>query len=63
MSDRLPFPTQAQIARAIKAVEAVGMIVSAVRIEPTGGIVVFSDKVSGVASVLPPGDNEPNDFD
>jgi hypothetical protein len=57
------FPTQAQIARVIKATERAGLPVKGVRVMPDGSVVVFASEAPLVASDTPPGKNEPNDFD
>jgi hypothetical protein len=57
------FPSQAQIVRVVKAAERAGIDVSAVRVEPTGAILIFAHGAPPLALVAPPGEDEPNDFD
>lgn len=57
------FPTQAQIVRAVKAAEKAGLNVGGFRIEPGGALVVLASEAPPLASILPPSDGEPNDFD
>lgn len=58
-----PFPSQAQIVRAIKAAERAGLPVSGVRIMPDGSVVVFASQAPLVDPLAPPGHGEKNDFD
>lgn len=57
------FPSQAQIARAIKGAEKAGLRVSGFRIEPNGAIAIFAFEAPPLARLSPPGEDEPNDFD
>lgn len=58
------FPSQAQIARAIKGAEKAGLQVSGFRIEPNGALSVFACEAPSLARLAPPGeDQDSNDFD
>jgi hypothetical protein len=57
------FPTQAEIVRAVKAAEKAGLDVGGFRIEPNGALLVLAQQAPGLASALPSGQDEPNDFD
>lgn len=57
------FPSQAQIARAVRAAEKAGLHVSGFRIERDGALSVFASEAPLLAQRAPPGEDEPNDFD
>ena len=57
------FPSQAQIARAVRAAEKAGMKVGGYRVEPNGALTIFAYEAPPLAVKSRVQDNEPNDFD